>query len=461
MAEKRRVFMFDFFKGNKKEPKDIPAQAVMPESPSMTSALKLWSDMYSNPGYLSGRGASLNLASAIAAEHAKKVTAEFKSAVSGSPRADFLNAQYQRLIENIRVPVEFACAKGGLAFKPYVRNGSIYIGCIQADKFFPVEFDHAGRITGAVFVDQFMKGNSFFTRFEEHRETAEGIEISNTAHISAAKGVLGSSVPLSEIPEWADIQERCLLPGAPPLFSYFKMPLANFIDCDSPLGVSVFAKATSLIRDAERLYSQLLWEFKSGERKVYASIDALKPIGDRFSGSGGGLKFSLPSLDDGVIAALDSEDTNFFNVFSPEFREQSIINALNEILRAVEFQSGLAAGTFSRRTYQVKTAAEIISSEQTSHISCADIQKALSSALSGLVGAMDYYASLYKLAPDGEYNISFDFDDGVVEGSLSDQKILLNEISAGIMSPVEYRMRRYGESFERASEMVKLAGTAD
>ena len=49
---------------------------------------------------------------------------------------------------------------------------------------------------------------------------------------------------------------------------------------------------------------------------------------------------------------------------------------------------------------------------------------------------------------------SFDFDDSLVTDSETEQKIWLQEVSAGIMSPVEYRMKRYGETEEQAAAML-------
>ena len=38
--------------------------------------------------------------------------------------------------------------------------------------------------------------------------------------------------------------------------------------------------------------------------------------------------------------------------------------------------------------------------------------------------------------------------------SESEQKIWLQEVSAGLMSPVEYRMKRYGETEEQAAKAL-------
>ena len=56
----------------------------------------------------------------------------------------------------------------GRSLKPYVSGDSILIDAVQADCFFPTAFDTSGRMTGAVFVEQIVRGNRIYTRAESH-----------------------------------------------------------------------------------------------------------------------------------------------------------------------------------------------------------------------------------------------------------------------------------------------------
>ena len=122
----------------------------------MYSAVRLWSEMYSGES-------GLKLPSAVAGEMSRLITLELKSEVTGSSRADFINKKYAEVIEGIRIPVEYGCAKGGLIFKPYVANGALNVDYVQADSFYPTAFDNSGRITGAVFVQRVTRGEKYYT----------------------------------------------------------------------------------------------------------------------------------------------------------------------------------------------------------------------------------------------------------------------------------------------------------
>jgi A118 family predicted phage portal protein len=398
-------------------------------SDAMSQALKIWSEMYTN-------GEQLQLPSAIAGEMARLVSIEMKSVVSGSSRADFINKKYSDVINDIRIPLEYGCAKGGLIFKPYVNNGSIEVDYIQADSFFPLRFNNSGMISAAVFIERIVKGSTYYTRLERHELNGTIYTIKNTAYMSLSADTLGNTVSLDSIDEWSELSEEMSFNNIKqPLFGHFKPALANTIDPSSPLGVSVYSKAVELIEEADEQFKRLLWEFESGERALYANSMAFQV--DKNG------KPKLPHTK--LYKTLDVEDMDLFKEWTPTLRESEITNGLSRIFRQIEFNCGLAYGTLSDVQNVDKTAEEIKASKQRSYATVCDNQKALQSALTDLVYAMDVWCTLYNLAPMGAYDISFEFDDSIV----ADRKTEFAEkqalVSVGIMQPWEFRMWYFGE----------------
>ncbi len=412
--------------------------AELAATDEMASAMGIWSDMYEND-------TGLHLPAAIASEIARMVTIELHSTISGSARADYLNKKYSELIENIRIPVEYGCAKGGLVFKPYVTKNGLAIDCVQADSFYPVAFDNSGRITGAVFAERITKGNTFYTRLEHHSLKDNRYTVTNKAYKSFSKGSLGYSVELTEVDVWSELTAEMTIDHVhKPLFGYFKPALANTIDPRCPLGVSVFANAVDLIEDANRQYSRLLWEFESGERALFANSMAFK-----LDKNG---KLQLP--DRRLYRTLDVEDVDFFKEWSPTLRDESLANGLDRIFRQIEFSCGLAYGTFSDVNSSEKTAEEIRVSKQRSFSTISDNQKSLKNALCDLVYAMDVWCTLYNLAPMGSYSISFDFDDSIAADRQTEFEEKRKLVDGGIMQPWEFRMWYFGEDEETAKAAV-------
>lgn len=425
----------------------------------MTDAIELWTSMYLNaPPWSDAVVRTLGLPAAIASEVARLVTIEMKSEVTGSARADYLNEQYQRVIKCIRRYVEYGCAKGGLILKPYIEGKSIDVDFVQADRFYPIAFDSKGNITDVVFVERKTEGSTYYTRLERHRFTGTDCTVSNRAFRSVNKSYLGTEIALSNVDQWVELLPEATMTGTKqPLYGYFKPPVANNIDPQSPLGVSVYARAADLIKEADKQYSRYLWEFEGGELAVHADEGMF-----RLDKNG---KRQLPKGKERLYRALNVDSSaagnKAFDVFSPVLRDTSLGNGLNTLLERIEDACGLARGTFSNQTQEAKTATEIKVLKQRSYATITDTQKALQAALEQLIYAMDYWTTIGKLAPSGNYDVSFEWDDSIIVDTQSEQAIRMQEVAAGLLKPIDYIMWRYGVSEERAMEMLPNSTTED
>ena len=70
-------------------------------SSDMANAITLWEKIYENeaPWLKEDEVESLELGASIANEFARLTTLEMKSKITGSVRADFLNKQYEKMLE--------------------------------------------------------------------------------------------------------------------------------------------------------------------------------------------------------------------------------------------------------------------------------------------------------------------------------------------------------------------------
>ncbi len=430
---------------------EINLQPVVSET--MENEITLYGKMYSNNApWIDKTTQSLNLPAAIASEFARLVTIEFKSEITGSPRADYLNNQYQRFLQNIRKYCEFGCAFGGFVAKPYIDNKKISIDVITAERFVPVAFDSDGNMTGAIFLDQITKGKVIYTRYELHAIIDSGYYIKNVAYASKSKDMQGSEIGLDDVDEWKDIRPETTFPDIDrPLFGYFRVPQANNIDPTSPLGTSVYSRAVDLIKQADLQYSRMLWEFEGGELAIDADETVFRP--NELTG-----EKQIPKGKERLFRLLfmDSQPGNSKSLvpFAPQLRDQSFINGLNKLLQRIEFNCGLAYGTLSDPSNVDKTATEIKISRQRSYATVADIQKALQAAIEELIYAMDMWATIGKLAPTGKYESSFDWDDSIIVDNENEQQIRMQEVGAGILRIEDYLMWRYGVTEDQARKMM-------
>lgn len=429
-------------------------------SADMQTAIDLWAQMFMDKApWLNDTTQSLGLAAAISGEIARLTTVELESKVTGSsPRAKYLQEEYKAVLDDLRANVETAGAGGGLVFKPYVDGDHIAVDHVPAWRFLPTAFNSRREVTGAVFVEQVTKGKVYYTRMEHHQLTDEGYTICNTAFMSHTPEELGQVCSLDAVDEWADLEPELVIKykdGTAPkgvLFAYFRMPFANTVDLGSPLGVSVYSRAADLIKEADKQYSRILWEFEGSELAVDASTGALKTE-DTITGK----TVKLPARNKRLFRELaidQGQGGDLYKVFNPDIRDTSLFNGLDKLLKRIEFNCNLAYGTLSDPQNVDKTAEEIKSSKQRSYAAVCDIQRALQDTLEHLVWVMDLYATLYKLAPRGGYELSFTWGDGILQDTDKEYVRRKDLVDSGYLRPEKFVAWYFGISEEEAKECM-------
>ena len=444
-----------------------------PLSTDMVNALNLWYELYLNQAHWLGGDAdvkSLNLPAFISSEIARQITLEMKWNITGktadgstqaedgkdvmNPRAEYLKAEFEKLFMVLRLKLEQGCAAGGMIIKPYpnLDDGHIYFDWAMDWGFYPLAFDDDGNVSDIIIPDIFRDGKTVYTRLERHTVVKNGVEITQRAFKSTMEDSLGTEISLSEVERWASLQEKATVTDTDgPLFGWFKVASANNVDLDTPLGASVFAKAVNIIKEADIQYSRMLWEYEGSELAINVDPTALRAK----RSDGGGLE--MPKLNKRLFRAVDINKgaQDLYDVFSPQIRDVSLLNGLNQLLIRIEDLSGLSRGTLSDANVEARTATEMKIIKQRSYTTVADNQAALERCLKNVVRAMDKYATVYNLAPEGEYDISFEWDDSILTDTDRQTQERLMLLNAGIISKAEFREWYFGETAAQAKAAIE------
>ena len=67
---------------------------------------------------------------------------------------------------------------------------------------------------------------------------------------------------------------------------------------------------------------------------------------------------------------------------------------------------------------------------------------------------MDRYATIYHLAPEGEYDVSFEWDDSILTDTDQQTQERLMLMNSGIIGKVEFRMWYFGETRAQAEAAI-------
>ena len=473
----------------------IEALGVSPAtSAEMRKAIALWTAMYINKAEWTRvrpteddpvTVVSLGLPATIASEKARMACLELKSEITCSgneAKGDFLNKCYQTgIIEEIRKQAEYAIAKGSLAITPYVVKDndrySFAFDFTQADRYIPVGFDATGKINDIAFLIRKDTTENIYYRLERQSLINGVLHISNRAFKRPANAaflsdltdiydvILGDEIRLADVPEWAALKPEIEIEGVDRLFTaIIKMPYANTIDANSPLGVSGYSRAVELIKQADVQHARLVWEYKAGLARIDIDQEAVK---DREEGNEAD---RIPT----VFRKRDEGDVKAYDVYAPALRSDAYIDGVDELLTRIEDTCALSRGTLSRATEQARTATELKILRQRTYSENADIQQAIQKALEDVVYIMNAYCSIYPdmvtggsradhsgddkaavMPTDAAYDVSFEWDDSIIvdrEAELQQRLALMHD---GLMGRVENRMWYSGETEEQAIEALR------
>lgn len=382
--------------------------------------------------YLDSHG--INLAASVSKELATLSVTEFDiEAESGKgeivPCIDTLK-------NNLKKSVEYACALGGIIFKPTYNGKDLGVETVLPFDFIPLGTDASGRIDECAFIYRVERNDKFYTRIEEHRRSGDGYVITN--RVFEGENATTPSL-LSYVTEWASISPRVEIKGLnKPLFVYFGMPFGNPTHPFSPFGVPVFRRAENLIHEADKQFERLIWEFEGGELAVDASDEAFR------LGKDG--KPVLPLGKERLFRtnALDAccSSNELFKIFAPELRDKSLINGLNRIIMLIEDACGIARGTFSDPAQVAKTATEVRSMRQRTYTTVLAIRTALTEALNELFDALITLCSLYSLNI-GKPSLGIMIGDGIIDVNDGVKDAWREDVKCGIITADEYKARWY------------------
>ena len=386
--------------------------------------------------------------------------------------------------EKMQESIEQALALGGSAIKVWheVRRdsdgneipdtGCVRLGYCMADQFVPLAWDNA-KVTEGVFISRIAKGGYYYTRLEWHRWNGLTYTVTNELYRSemqkggvpgSDQDILGVRWPLSDIYPFLD--EYTEIPVEESLFSYWRTPVANNLDDNSPLGMSIYGNALETLHALDICYDSFVREFRLGKKRIIVPARAVRTVIDPVSGQA--RRYFDPG--DETYEALASDDPNDLKISdnSVELRVDEHVAALNAFLSILCLQVGFSASTFSfDQKAGLKTATEVVSENSKTYKTIKTVQNQLRPMIEHLVRNVIDVSILYDMEYDGQkiaalaapgYHVNVVFDDGVTQ----DRQTNINEgvmlVGAGLLSKYTFMTdKKYGQGLtpEQAEEELK------
>lgn len=336
-------------------------------------------------------------------------------------RVELLNKTGNSMWKKAKKIVSMSFGYGGVIIVPYVKGGKIYYNLVPQSRLTIDETD-GELITGATVLAEKKVINGTISQTTYLRWTNYKVENGNMVITQQFSDDKGNKIPVPDF--WKDIQEvRTITNVDRVLFGYIKSPINNRKTNDK-YGVPVTYGCEATILEIKETMKQMIREYELKECFVGADVTM-------FNG-----KNALPS--NGLFKKIDSTSDDFFEVFDPQFRDYT--TRLQELYKRLEHEIGTSYGILSEVDTTNATATQVRRSMYDTFCLVDAMRENIEKGMEDFMYSANVLANAYNLSPNGDYELSFDWDYSLLEDSQETFNQMMYGVNQGIISKAELRM---------------------
>jgi A118 family predicted phage portal protein len=317
-------------------------------------------------------------------------------------------------------------------------EGKIRIDYVSGDMIFPLEWEN-GRVEGCAFGSAVVRDGKKYFYLQAH-ERKDGKYIVSNRFYPIDKNSGNISVVAVELP---DVESETTYETEKPLFTLIKPNIANNIEWNNPMGISVYANAIDQIKACDIAFDGASVAMKVGRPRIAISAEAVKT-----------------DEEGNVIPIVDTRDVALYSVPARFGDNKTLVEDITTSYRANEYMTTLEKNLlllsqkvgFGERAYSfengsVATATQVIAENSKMFRTMKKHQKILTQAFRELAEGILFLNGFNK-----EVTVTVNYDDSIIEDTGARKGQMLAEVQAGIANKWEYRMEFYGEDEETAKK---------
>ena len=416
-------------------------------SSDMSEKIRLWNEILKGEAPWNAEAKSCGVVDGIVSSIADPVSEEMRISCENAE----LEFAMQELHNKASDIVQYMALCGGCVVRPVWNNG-LRFEIIRLGNYIPLSYDLDGTLTGAVLLKEFQEKGKTYVLSETHEavQTQDGYTHGVRLALYKFENETYTAVPLSATSKTAELtQEYAYENVALPMIVEFRNRKSNNVD-GSAVPVAIYSGRENLLEDADRQYRRINWEQEAGEKIVFASADLFKTRQGE-----DGLVVS-PKLNKLLVKLSDSGTEDNVNVYSPELRTASQVEAFQEVLRRLEISCKIGKGTLSNLEEARMTATQYTGGKKVLYDTVDTYESELEAKYRKVAYIFAYLLTAYSNIPfDDEITVSY--NDSARKDPDQMRQAALLEVQQGIISKAEYRMRIFGESEEEAASKVPAA----
>ena len=304
----------------------------------------------------------------------------------------------------------------------------------------------SGLITVSRFIEQEKKEKVYFTHITYHEYTKGVYFKTNELYKSKAPNELGKEIEFAS--KFPNVVETEAIETETPRFQILKPNIANNLDLDNPMGISIFANSLDIFKSIDVKYDSFCNEFALGKKRILVDPTAMKA--------------QLKTDTDGninMIQYFDENDTTFVGINGMEdqptkeidfnLRVTEHVDAINADINYASANMGLGANWFKFGTGGVKTATEVVSENSEAFRTKVHYDIIVNDVVYDLVKV------ICEMDNIPSKNITIIPDDSIISDKNTERQYAQQEVNAGLMSKYTYLTQFRGLSDKEALEEMQ------
>lgn len=244
-----------------------------------------------------------------------------------------------------------------------------------------------------------------------------------------------------------------------PWFSVIRKSGYNRHDQGGPFGASIVDGSEDVLKGLDAAFDNFIVDFMLGRKMVFmnSSMFSEETDGNRIAPQMAGATLFLKVGD-------SQKDGKLLDEYNPTLRVAENAEGVQKMLDLLSFKVGLGEGFYRLgEKGEIQTATEFVGSKQTLVKNVAKEMIGVSEALVNIVQAVLWVGENVLKVPGvkADASVTVLSDDSYITDELTERKMWQSEIAQGLRSPVEYRMRFFGESEEDAAKAISAMNASD
>ena len=235
-------------------------------------------------------------------------------------------------------------------------------------------------------------------------------------------------------------------------FQLLKPNIANNLDINSPMGISVFANALDVLQGVDLAYDGFCEEMRLGQARIFVNKKLIQ-----YDADGERYTFDVNEKGFYYVGGGEDEDEQPLTFYNPTLRTDAYFTGINNALNLLSSKVGFGENHYRFDKGGITTATQVVSENSEMFRTLKKHEIILNDVIIEAVRALMYISN--NFTDDGynfdlSENLEVKFDDSIIEDKETQKMTDRQDVNLGIMSKAEYRAKWYNEDEETAKQKL-------